>query len=951
MKKTQYLAFLSIIFLFIVIIFLLNEDLTTAKFTLSKRSTKNLNGDILESLKNSGIEVLNLSQILSSGEFSYSKYVIKPKIQNDSLSLILNDNKGNFFSRYRFNNITSGFFNFFDSDGNRKEYYLFADTRISQNQADEKSYIIKFKDVPLTVERQKLTNETEKKVKELEQNVSKKLMKLSDANNKIKSLKIELNETLKNYEAGIKITHDQFKAMLNLTSDKRNLREFDNVFNGISLHLSKSELEEVKDMPNVESVYEDVKVHSLLNDSVGQINATAVWNMLDENGRNVTGYNVTIAIVDTGIDYTHPDFGGCSAIGVTYTPKQPEGYILESPHPYTNKYNNIWTISRTGFNQISVHFVNISVESGYDYVKVLDSSNNTVATYTGSKYDIWTPPVQGNTVRIQLTSDYSITDYGFYIDEISNGTTTVTSSCKVVGGYDFVNNDNDPMDDMGHGTHCADIAAGNGTLKGVAPGAKLLAYKVLDEWGSGYESDIISGIEKAVDDSADVISMSLGKDSGTPDDPLSEAIDNAVNSSVVAVIAAGNSGPSFGTIATPANSRRAITVGAVDKSNSIAYFSSIGPVVWNSSAMIKPDVVAPGVGICSAELDSFYASYRCIDNRHIALSGTSMATPHVAGAVALLKQLHRNWTADEIKSALITTSTDLGYDVVTQGGGLVNMLKAINSSIMIEPGSINANFVGDVSPINNTTIIIKNTRPYQISVNLTIENATDQYGGSYNVSYLNSTNITIDANSEGAALLTFNMTDQGGVFFGKVKLTADGENYTVPYLVSWLRVLNVSAVANGMTLYPDFYVHTDGLKDRSQAYNGWDFYGQNYSFFVPANKNVTIYAVGDIYNETLNYIMMKKTESSTSGTNIVLNLSNDSRPFTINATSLNGDDIKIYELEFGFVSYVSDTSPLKVLYSYSTSLTGDQVVYLSNKPDGPYDTDIILKYVGVPVKS
>ncbi|MEM3609943.1 MAG: S8 family serine peptidase, partial [Candidatus Anstonellales archaeon] len=780
-------------YLFLVLITLITLYLTSFNY-ISNIGLFILQSKSKESIETAHeVEILNLSKILKNKEFSYEKYTIKPKIQNESLSIILKDKTNSFFSRYKINRIQNGFFTLFDSEGNKKKYYLNVDTNLSLINLEEKSYIIKFKDPPLAIKKEELKKEVNEEIEKIKRNVSLKFLNKKDADKKIKFLENEMEKKLEYHKEKIKFVHDLLKIKLNITAtNRKNIKEFKNVYNGISLRLSKNDLDKIRNITDIERIYEDDKVQLFLNDSVRQINATEVWEMLDENGINVTGFNITIAIIDTGIDYSHPEFGGCSALGVVYSPNQPEDYVIESPHPYTNGYDKIWTIQREGFTQISVHFVNISVEPGWDYVTILDSNNNTIATYTGSKYDFWTPPIQGNTISIKLTSDYSITDYGFYLDKIANGTTVITSSCKVIGGYDFVNHDSDPMDDHGHGTHVAGIAAGNSSLKGVAPNAKLLAYKVLDSWGYGYESDVISAIEKAIDDSADIISISLGKDTGTPDDPLSEAVDNAVNSNVVVVVSAGNEGPGYGTIATPANARRAITVGAVDKINSIADFSSRGPVIWNATAIIKPDVVAPGVDICSAEYGSFFASHRCIDNRHVSLSGTSMAAPHVTGAVALLKQYHKNWTSDEIKSAIILASTDLGYDAVTQGSGLINIFKAINISILIDPVVINTNFVGNVYPVNSTIIKIKNQRPYQISVNLTVENATNEYGESYNISFLNATSITIEAGSESAVLLTFNMTDKGGVLFGKIKFTTEEKNYTVPYIVSWLKRLNVS---------------------------------------------------------------------------------------------------------------------------------------------------------------
>ncbi|MBI3027386.1 S8 family serine peptidase [Candidatus Woesearchaeota archaeon] len=275
---------------------------------------------------------------------------------------------------------------------------------------------------------------------------------------------------------------------------------------------------------------------------------------------------------------------------------------------------------------------------------------------------------------------------------------------KVIGGYDFVNNDNDPMDDHGHGTHVAATAAGNGLLKGIAPDAKIVAYKVLSASGSGYFEDIIAAIERSVDpnndgnlsDHLDVISLSLGGTCSVysticgPDDSASRSIDRAVEAGVIAVVAAGNSGPWLSTVGTPGTARRAITVGAVNKSGELASFSSRGPIDKSNYSVIKPDVVAPGVRICAAQSSRdriSYSSYTssgrdisCLDRDHITISGTSMATPHVSGAVALLKQAHPDWSPDEIKMHVRNTAQDILYNPYEQGYGLINLTTLLSAA-------------------------------------------------------------------------------------------------------------------------------------------------------------------------------------------------------------------------------------------------------------------------------
>jgi subtilisin family serine protease len=369
------------------------------------------------------------------------------------------------------------------------------------------------------------------------------------------------------HTAEIKSSHKTLYEALTKTSQgtgNKIKREFYNIFNGISLeNISDAELIALTNIPAVKKIYPVKTYHMLLSESVPEIRADQVWNTADSLGRTVTGKGIKIAIVDTGIDYTHPDLGGCRVkVNGTSFP-----YYLESPHPYNNSMKYNWTVRRPGFTNISVHFSRIDTEETFDKLIIKNSSGGTVKVYSGYYEDVWTPSVPGDTMYITLSTDYTVAEWGFATDMVANGTLSALADCqKVVAGYNYVDGTLDPFDDQGHGTHCASIAAGNGSLKGVAPDALLMAYKVLDSEGSGSEDDIVAGIDQAVSDGADVISLSLGT-YGDPDDALSTAVDNAVKAGVVVVVAAGNDGPTNATISSPGCARRALTVGAINKAD------------------------------------------------------------------------------------------------------------------------------------------------------------------------------------------------------------------------------------------------------------------------------------------------------------------------------------------------------------------------------------------------
>ncbi|GAA1508347.1 S8 family serine peptidase [Kribbella lupini] len=220
-------------------------------------------------------------------------------------------------------------------------------------------------------------------------------------------------------------------------------------------------------------------------------------------------------------------------------------------------------------------------------------------------------------------------------------------SGRVVAAKNFTA---DPAADaVGHGTHVASTIAGRGAYQGVAPDAKLLDGKVCDDFGGCAESDVLAGLEWAVAQQAKIVNLSLGG-SSAEGGPLDQAVDRWTRETgTLFVVAAGNNGRA---VESPGTAASALTVGAVDRDESLADFSAPGPV---SGGAIKPDVTAPGVGIVAARSSASHPESP-VGDKYARMSGTSMATPHVAGAAALLAQQHAGWKAAELKAALTSTA-------------------------------------------------------------------------------------------------------------------------------------------------------------------------------------------------------------------------------------------------------------------------------------------------------
>jgi len=211
----------------------------------------------------------------------------------------------------------------------------------------------------------------------------------------------------------------------------------------------------------------------------------------------------------------------------------------------------------------------------------------------------------------------------------------------------------------------------------------------------------------------------------------------------------------------------------------------------------------------------------------------------------------------------------------------------------------------------------------------------------------------IPPNSEIDVLLSVNMTkvsEAGGILFGKVTLATEGKNYLIPYAASSFTHLNISVVGTNVSLYPDICLHDDNISFYKFVSQGWEITGNNYTSLVSADKNYSVYAIGDWENYSLMYILIGRVYVPTQGASIVLNIS-ETRPFTVMVESVGGSEIEMYEWIMGFITYKNtNLRPFGETISYINMFTGNQTVYLSNKPDSDLDTDIEFKYSGIPVR-
>jgi len=315
-----------------------------------------------------------------------------------------------------------------------------------------------------------------------------------------------------------------------------------------------------------------------------------------------------------------------------------KGINIDNQYKFGNSFST--KLNKEQIKELELDEKVSSIEEDYLVKTTLSRSSTQI-----DARNVWLNDINGNNI------DVAIIDTGIDNDN---------PYLSVIKEVDFTGEGTDDLN--GHGTHVAGIVNSNHDVyKGIAYGSNLIDIKILNQYGQGYASDVLNGIEWAVKNNVDVISMSLGASINVCDgtDIISQAANWASDNGVIVVVAAGNEGPNIGTITSPGCAEKVITVGAVDDYNEITLFSGRGPT---ADGRIKPDLVAPGLTITSTYKDGNFAT----------LSGTSMATPHVSGSVALLLEVNPNLSPSEIKYILKNNAIDLDYDSNTQGSGLIN---------------------------------------------------------------------------------------------------------------------------------------------------------------------------------------------------------------------------------------------------------------------------------------
>ncbi len=530
--------------------------------------------------------------------------------------------------------------------------------------------------------------------------VDDKVLEELQENENVKVIVI-LNDKI---EEGVGIFSTQEEVKVSDVVDDLNIekeKEF-SVVNGFSGVISSQDLENLIEDERVEKIEYDYPISLFLQDSVDLVNASVVHS-LNYGFGNITGRDQTVCILDTGINYTHPDLGGCY------------------------------------------------------------------------------------------------------------GNNSASSDCKILGGYNFVNSSDDPMDDNGHGTHVAGIVAANNTPLGIAPDADLISIKILNDQGSGFISDAVLGVEWCTNNSTafniSVISMSLGTSQAYESNcdgsftSLANAINDAVGRNIVVLAAAGNAGNTTA-ISSPACITNVTAVGWSDKSDAVSSSS-------NRNSLVK--LFAPGSTINSTSINGGYEEN----------SGTSMATPHVAGVIALLNQYYNDTSLNVNVSRIVQELEETGKAISDSTTGLtfyrIDAYNALNDTTKPKVEIGVSNETAELTT-DNLTISLNFTDAFldatSSNVSYPNESLLADFSGILELNQNNFTDIGVytvvawanDTNgNENLTTKTFTVQDTSGIPVVTVfNYPAGNPNYTATNSVFFNVTLESKYNLSNATLYHNF---------------------------------------------------------------------------------------------------------------------------------------------------
>ncbi|HII68933.1 TPA: S8 family serine peptidase [Candidatus Woesearchaeota archaeon] len=515
---------------------------------------------------------------------------------------------------------------------------------------------------------------------------------------------------------------------------------YKNVLTGFYVD-DRADIEGIKKIPGVKNVYPNLRVNAMLSDSIPIIHADDIWLMEDDEGNPLTGKGTTIAILDTGVDYTHPDLGGCFGPGC----KVMGGYDFanDDSDPMDDHMHGTHVAAIAAGNGA---LKGVAPDANILAVKVLAKGRGTVKDIVEGME--WTvdpngdgdfsdrPDVVSMSLGANCFPDVPPTVCGPE-DPLSRAANMLVSAGMVV----VIAAGNRGPDEWSIGSPgVARDAITVGASYNNNEGGIFYSITVVNDDERVIESDLID--RSAVPESltAHVVNAKYGRAEdfssidaagkialiirGLPYQgsvmTFQEKVDNAVLNGAVGVIIRNDDGGIVETELSEGSDIPAFFISDVDgiylsslpdpivrldtsmNYDRIAWFSSRGPVTWTNEkggaeSINKPDIIAPGVSICAAQLGDAYSDRECLDDEHIAISGTSMATPHVAGGAALLKQAHPDWTPEEIKVALMISARDIGLSQNTQGSGVMDLNAALGVS---NPTIAHINALGDVTGLN-----------------------------------------------------------------------------------------------------------------------------------------------------------------------------------------------------------------------------------------------------------